>query len=166
MKKSELRNLIREVLHEELLKEAPEPNKHIDEKGFLSSLNRSISDDLGGENFVDEAGNIVATVSKDLSAATGPSHENDGARRYLCTLADNLPADAKATSSLQQKISKLSAFWRKNLDSRTDCMGFVKCYYSKRGPKLKTAIFEVEIIPNFGYEIFTKEMHDYEFNRI
>ena len=165
MKKSELRALIREALHEELLREAPAQKAAIDEKGFLSSLNRSVSDELGGKNIVDDNYEVVATVPTDLSPAIGPSHENDGARRYLYTIASGLPMSAKPDDDLMTAIRGLTAFWRE-YPNRTGNNSYINisCKYSKRGDT-KDIIFEVELIPTAESEIFTKEKHDWEFNR-
>lgn len=127
MKKSELKQLIREVLHEELLRESDDgKGKQFDEDGFLSHLPNGLKP-LAGLHLVSkskgEAIGKVATLPDDFSALETKVYSADKkntfgekvtARCYYYVVGKDLPADIGLSKELQQALNKVNDFYANN----------------------------------------------------
>jgi hypothetical protein len=159
MKKSELRSLIREVLHEELGK--------IDEKGFLSSLKRTVADHVCGGTFVkgEDGLKTVATVAEDMNKLQMSTGFNEETRIYRFTLVSGVPKDTVPSKELLSKLRALVQVYEKSSSKREDCTIKCRCYKAASGSDAINYFFEVGLTPNSGYEIMTTGGHDMMFNK-
>lgn len=151
MKKSELKDLIREVLHEELLKESTKGS--IDEKAFIASATRAVGDTLGGGKFESTDGKVLEEIPTDFNKLKMTRFSAYDGMEYSFILASGLPEDAKLSNDLKSKMQKLADFWEKQNSEHRDYT--VECDFkqAKNAGGGKNIFCKIKLVPNSGYTL-------------